>query len=161
MQKTAAFRILIGLLLLAACLLTFSCGQTPQDDASASVPESAGSAEPSAAEESVPEQDAAPAVKDLQGRIINVTWDDSKEGLEVEVDLRVLAEDRKGLLVDISRVTDEMGVSITALAAKSDRESAVANISMTVALTDTKQLDRIIARLKQIDSVADVYRAVV
>ena len=96
-----------------------------------------------------------------QGRIISVSWDDSKEGLEFEVDLRVLAEDRKGLLVDISRVTDEMGVTITALAAKSDRESAVANIAMTVALNDTKQLDRIIARLKQITGVADVYRAVV
>ena len=96
-----------------------------------------------------------------QGRIINVTWDESKEGLEFEVDLRVLAEDRKGLLVDISRVTDEMGVSITSLSAKSDRESSVANIQMTVALTDTKQLDRIISRLKQIDRVADVYRAVV
>jgi len=96
-----------------------------------------------------------------QGRVISVAWDDSKEGLEFEVDLRVLAEDRKGLLVDISRITEEMGVSITALAAKSDRESAVANISMTVALTDTKQLDRIIARLKQIPGIADVYRAVV
>ena len=96
-----------------------------------------------------------------QGRIINVAWDDTKDGLEFEVDLRVLAEDRKGLLVDISKVTDEMGVSISALAAKADRESAVANINLTVALTDTKQLDRIIAKFKQIPGVADVYRAVV
>ena len=104
MQKTAAFRILIGLFLLAACLLTFSCGQTPQGDVSASLPESAGSAEPSAAGESVPEQDAAPAVKDLQGRVINVLctdWSSSTvEGYTGEI---IYSTEENATAVDVAK----------------------------------------------------------
>ena len=76
------------------------------------------------------------------------------------MDVQILAEDRKGLFSDISRACEDMDVRISGINAKSSRES-IANITMTLCLSNTGQLDKILRILKNVPGVADVYRAIV
>ena len=93
-------------------------------------------------------------------RLISVEWDQEKDDLAYDVDVQILAEDRKGLFSDISRACEDMDVRISGINAKSSRES-IANITMTLCLSNTGQLDKILRILKNVPGVADVYRAIV
>jgi len=94
-------------------------------------------------------------------RLIAVQWDTGKDGqLSYDVDVCVLAHDRRGLFSDLSKVCDEINVDIIGVNARADKEN-VANITMTLSLNDTGQLEKLLTKLRNVNGVADVYRAVV
>ncbi|MDO4552235.1 MAG: bifunctional (p)ppGpp synthetase/guanosine-3',5'-bis(diphosphate) 3'-pyrophosphohydrolase [Bacillota bacterium] len=92
-------------------------------------------------------------------RFIKVEWDLEKEDMSYGADIHILAEDRKGLFSDISRVCEDMDVNISAVHAKSAGDN-VANVSLTVLISNTGQMERVLQRLRQVTGVADVYRAI-
>lgn len=91
-------------------------------------------------------------------RLIKVEWDIRKDNVSYDADIHILAEDRKGLFSDISRVCEDMDVHITGVNAKSGKEN-IANITMTLSLSNTLQLEKVLRQLRNVQGVADVYRS--
>lgn len=76
------------------------------------------------------------------------------------VRLLIRAEDRTGMLAEITRVISDAGSNIRALETRS--ENLYARIDILLEIVDRKQLDRILANLKRIAGVLEaerVYRA--
>lgn len=91
-------------------------------------------------------------------RIIKVDWDQQRKNVSYDAEIHILAEDRKGLFSEISRVCEDMDVHITGVNAKSSKEN-IANITMTISLSNTGQLEKVIRQLRSVGGVADVYRS--
>ncbi|MDD2215046.1 MAG: bifunctional (p)ppGpp synthetase/guanosine-3',5'-bis(diphosphate) 3'-pyrophosphohydrolase, partial [Eubacteriales bacterium] len=91
-------------------------------------------------------------------RFIKVDWDDQKSNQAYDVDIHILAEDRKGLFSDLSNLCEGMDVHITGVNAKSSKEN-IANITMTLSLSNTGQLEKVLRQLHRVQGVADVYRS--
>ncbi len=93
-------------------------------------------------------------------RLIEVEWNSEQSKTSYDLDICILAEDRKGLFSDLSRVCEDMDVHITGVNAKSAKEQ-VTNITMTVSITNTLQMEKLLRSLRNVQGVADVYRAIV
>jgi len=91
-------------------------------------------------------------------RFIDVQWSSEKQNISYNADIHILAEDRKGLLSDISRICEEMDVHIAGVNAKSGKEN-IANITMTLSLSNTGELAKVLRQLRNVAGVADVYRS--
>ncbi len=92
-------------------------------------------------------------------RFIDVEWDTQKENMSYDTDINILAEDRKGLFSDLSRVCEDMDVHITGVNAKSAKDGIV-NITMTLSISNTSQIEKVLRSLRNVMGVADVYRAI-
>ncbi|MGI6727826.1 MAG: RelA/SpoT family protein [Anaerovoracaceae bacterium] len=90
-------------------------------------------------------------------RFIKVEWDQQKTNASYDADIHILAEDRKGLFSGISKVCEDMDVHIVGVNAKSNKEN-IANITMTLSLSNTGQLEKVLRQLRNVQGVADVYR---
>lgn len=102
---------------------------------------------------SLPEEERA--------RCIQVSWDESKmDKASYDADFNILAEDRRGLIADLSRVCENHDVNITGVIAKSTKDHFV-NITMTLSISNTEQVERLLRLFKNVAGVVDVYRAVV
>jgi len=93
-------------------------------------------------------------------RLIAVEWDSQKGDIAYDTDINILAEDRKGLFSDISRVCEDMDVHIAGVNAKSARDGVV-NITMTLSISNTGQIEKVLRSLRNVPGVADVYRAII
>ncbi len=98
--------------------------------------------------------------EDERQRFIDVEWDKQKENMSYDTDINILAEDRKGLFSDLSRVCEDMDVHIAGVNAKSARDGIV-NITMTLSISNTGQIEKILRSLRSVQGVADVYRAII
>lgn len=92
------------------------------------------------------------------GRFIEVEWDNVDNKSSYDVDITILAEDRKGLFSDLSRVCEDMDVHITGVNAKSSKDQAT-TITMTLSISNTAQMEKIFRSLRNVFGVIDVYRA--
>ena len=98
--------------------------------------------------------------EDQRARLVAVRWND--QGLAAarafDVDVVVIAADRKGLLRDVSSVFSDEEVTVVAVQTQSDRRTDQATMRFTAEITDLAQLRRIMARLDQLPDVLDVRR---
>ncbi|MBQ7605906.1 MAG: bifunctional (p)ppGpp synthetase/guanosine-3',5'-bis(diphosphate) 3'-pyrophosphohydrolase, partial [Firmicutes bacterium] len=92
-----------------------------------------------------------------KARFIEVEWNDAKVGKDYEVTISMIADDRKGLFSDISKVCDDNDVSLTGINAKTTKDGSVI-IVMSIALKGTGQMEKILRSLRSIPSVSNVYR---
>ncbi|GHU49232.1 GTP pyrophosphokinase [Clostridia bacterium] len=92
-----------------------------------------------------------------KGRIIDVEWVSMDADSHYELDMSILAEDRKGMLSDISRVCEDMDVHITGVNAKSAKDGMV-SIQMTLSISSAGEIDRLLRLLKNVKSVEEVHR---
>ncbi len=99
---------------------------------------------------SLPEQERA--------RFIDVEWEDMKIGKSYSVDICVVAADRKGILSDISRVLEDMDIYLSGVNAKSGKDG-LANITLTLSVSGTQQMQRILRQLRLVPDVSNVFRA--
>lgn len=91
-------------------------------------------------------------------RFIPVQWNTEKQNIAYDADINILAEDRKGLFSDLSRICEDMDVHITGVNAKSAKDQVV-SITMTISITSTIQMEKVLRQLGAVAGVADVYRA--
>jgi GTP pyrophosphokinase len=91
-----------------------------------------------------------------QERLIEVEWDRGGEGVFLAT-LEVLAFDRSRLLSDVSRVVSEHHLNIVA-ARTATTPDRVSRMAFDVELADPAHLQSLIASLKHLDGVFDVYR---
>ncbi len=93
-----------------------------------------------------------------KARFIEVEWSSDENTISYNTDISVIAEDRKGMFADISRTCEDLDVHIAGVNAKSDRDNIV-HMTMTLALSDTGEIQKVLRNLKNISGVIDVYRS--
>lgn len=94
--------------------------------------------------------------RDEEDRLIEVKWYTAANAA-YKADITVMANDRTALLIEITNVIGESKIPLKAINARTTREQ-IALINLTLEITDTEQLDKIIKKLKKVDSVFEVTR---
>jgi guanosine-3',5'-bis(diphosphate) 3'-pyrophosphohydrolase len=89
-------------------------------------------------------------------RLIEVKWY-TAVNLAYIANITVLANDRVALLMDVTNAIGESKIPLKAMNARTTRDQ-VAIINLTLEIIDTEQLDKIIRKLKKLDSVFEVTR---
>ena len=92
-----------------------------------------------------------------QGRLIDVDWDLGDGEMYFEASITIVADDRKGLFSDVSKVCDDLDINLTGVHAQAD-PSGVSTLNLLLQITNTGDIDKIIGRFRQIKDVLDVYR---
>lgn len=93
-----------------------------------------------------------------QARLVDVAWAEAQPDSRFQVDIHVLAGDRKGLLRDISSVFANAEIDVIGVNTQSDLRNDRASMRFTAEVTDMAQLSWVIDRLAQIPDVLDVRR---
>ena len=95
-------------------------------------------------------------------RLIDCEWEeavlDNKTDETFDVTLRVYANNRTGLLVDLSRIFTEQDIDIQYINTRISKAN-VATIELKFAIKTRQELSQMIARIRQVDSVIDIQRA--
>jgi len=90
-------------------------------------------------------------------RLIDVYWDERGEQDSYQVEISILAHDRRHLLADISNAISEEKVSIITAQLQAMKD-VTANFNMTIEVKSQNQYDRVVGRLKAIRDVIEVRR---
>lgn len=90
-------------------------------------------------------------------RLIEVKWY-AAASLAYKAEINVLANDRALLLMEITNTIAEAKIPLKAINARTSRDQ-IAMIKLTLEIINTEQLDKIIKRLKKVDSVFEVTRS--
>ena len=98
-----------------------------------------------------------------RSRLIEAEWLAPAEGSKAEThrysaELQIYANNRKGLMVDISKVFTTEDMDITSMNVRTNKHGR-ATFSISFDVTGTEELNRLISKLRQIDSVLDIERA--
>jgi GTP pyrophosphokinase len=93
-----------------------------------------------------------------QARLVEVAWSGAQDEARFQVDIQILAGDRKGLLRDISSVFANAEIDVLGVNTQSDRRHERANMRFTAEVNDMQQLSTVIDKLAQIPDVLDVRR---
>ncbi len=91
------------------------------------------------------------------GRLLQVEWDLNKSQMNFDAAITVLADDRKGLFADISRIMEEMDVNINSANAKSDK-TGLCTMNFVISISNTGDIEKVLARIRQVKGVLDVFR---
>ena len=92
-----------------------------------------------------------------QARLVEVEWGDS-DIHNYPVNLLIQANDRHGLLTDISRTLSDDKVNVVAVNTMSNKKDQSARMSVTIEIRDLQQLSRIMDKISQLRNVIDVTR---
>lgn len=93
---------------------------------------------------------------ELKGRWVEVSWSKSNQE-SYKATLDIVANDRNGLLADVSSVLSEMRFPIHELSAK-ELKNGNANIVITIGIAGVDQLKNVMTRLRKINGVISVDR---
>ncbi|XJS11742.1 RelA/SpoT family protein [Aerococcaceae bacterium WGS1372] len=95
---------------------------------------------------------------ELNNRLIDVQWDQEFQPAEEYVsELFIIGFDRSGLINDVLHVVSHTVKNLISVNGKRDKNS-MATVSLKVAISNTKQLDDLINKLKNIPDVYEVKR---
>lgn len=92
-------------------------------------------------------------------RLIDAEWqseDIAKDQL-FTAEINVYANNRTGLLVDVSRLFTERKIDIASINVRTSKQGT-ATISITFDVHSSEELDQMIAKLRQVESVLDIER---
>ena len=98
-------------------------------------------------------------VKDLlkeENRIIDVSWVEEKQA-SYNVDIEISANDRSGLLADITKALSNTKANIVGINARTGRDR-IAIIELTVETKNIDELNSILKAIRKVDSVYEVTR---
>jgi len=90
-------------------------------------------------------------------RRMDVQWVKSRD-LTYQTKLNIYADDRPGLLADLTNILSGESVNITKVESHSPGPNHPAVVEMTLEVVDVKQLQRIIAAMKRVPEVREVSR---
>ncbi|MCG3201611.1 MAG: GTP pyrophosphokinase [Gammaproteobacteria bacterium] len=99
----------------------------------------------------------AKLIRERPERIVEVSWGESA-GAHHRVSIDIEANDRRGLLRDVSDMLSNQKVDIVAVKSYSDARSGKAHMIFTVLVADVRQLEHIMRRLERIKDVLHARR---
>ena len=93
-------------------------------------------------------------------RMIEAEWQgfSGGSGEKYATEITIYANNRTGLLVDLSKVFTERGIDLTGINSRLSKQGT-ATLSVSFEISGTEELNRIIEKIRQIDSVIDIERA--
>ncbi len=100
---------------------------------------------------------ASPKDAERASRLIEVFWSEEKTSGAFQVELTIMAHDRRNLLADVSNAIADEKVSIIS-GNMSSLKDVTATLIMTLEVSNQTQYDRVIGRLKAIKDVIEVRR---
>jgi GTP pyrophosphokinase len=93
-------------------------------------------------------------------RLVDVRWSEAQTENVYPVDILIHANDRKGLLRDISSILTNEEVDVIGVKTSSDRKRETASMRFTVEIVDGQQLRHLLAKVEQVPDVIDVKRQI-
>ncbi len=92
-------------------------------------------------------------------RLIDAEWEDTEEnsGEKYVAEIKIFANNRNGLLADVSKALTEKNINILALNTRANKQN-VATMSITIEISGKDELIRVIDKMRQIESVVDIER---
>ncbi|WP_286262520.1 GTP diphosphokinase [Thalassotalea atypica] len=90
-------------------------------------------------------------------REIEVQWANNEQQT-YQATLQVTASDRQGLLRDISTIIANERVHIVGMASHSDEQKRTTRMSLTLEISNSEMLSRLLVKLRQLDDIIDVKR---
>jgi guanosine-3',5'-bis(diphosphate) 3'-pyrophosphohydrolase len=91
-------------------------------------------------------------------RFIDVSWADSKKSSYITT-VQVEAEDRNGILFDVSAMISELKLSCKSINARVNKKG-IAVMTLGLEISDKSDLEKVVKRLKQVSGVLHVTRSV-
>lgn len=101
-----------------------------------------------------------PNVADLmteEERLIEVEWNNQTK-VVYNADVEIRANDRKGLLAEITIIIDESKVNIVSFHSRTTKDK-MAIINFILEISDIDELNKLIRKFRKIEGVVDVFRA--
>ncbi len=95
-----------------------------------------------------------------RARLVDAMWAQQQEDSRFVADIHLFAQDRKGLLRDITSVFANAEISVLGVSSQSDRREERANMRITVEVSDMDELGQVMGQLAQIPDVIDVRRQI-
>jgi GTP pyrophosphokinase len=92
-----------------------------------------------------------------QARLIEVEWGDT-DVQNYPVNILIQANDRHGLLSDITRTLSDDKVNVLAINTMSNKKDQTARMAVTIEIRDLQQLTRIMDKISQLRNVIEVTR---
>ena len=97
-----------------------------------------------------------------RSRLIEAEWDkNTMKGSQDETylaEINIYANNRSGLLVDISRIFTEAGIDIQSINSKASKQG-VMTVTLGFEIHNTAELEGTINKLRRVDSIIDIERA--
>lgn len=91
-------------------------------------------------------------------RLIEVKWND-KEDIALQAEMQILAADKSGLLIDITKILTELKIEVVSIYARTNKNKE-AMLNLTVKIDNVKKLEKLMQKVKSIKEVIDVYRVI-
>ena len=96
---------------------------------------------------------------DERGRLIDAEWQEPDEsgGELYTAEIKIFGNNRTGLLVDISKIFTERKIDITSIHSRTSKQGT-STISMSFEVPSREELNRLIEKIRQVESVLDIER---
>ena len=92
-------------------------------------------------------------------RLVDAEWEhDDKDGQLYTVEINVYANNRTGLLVDISKIFTERKIDLAAINVRTSKQGT-ATIDMSFDVHNNEELNSLIEKVRQVESVIDIERS--
>ena len=93
-------------------------------------------------------------------RLIEAEWqqiDFQKEGEKYNADIKIFANNRTGLIVDVSKVVTERKIEMKSLNCRTNKQGT-ATIDIGFEISGIEQLNELISKLRAVPGVIDIER---
>ena len=94
-----------------------------------------------------------------RSRLITAEWEDNdlEEGGQYLAELKIFADDRRGLLLDVSKEFTEEKIDVKSMNTRTSKKGT-ATMEMGFVVHGREELNRVIGKLRQIENVIDIER---
>ena len=95
-----------------------------------------------------------------RARLIEAEWQTNNTGDELyPTEIAVYANHRVGVLNDLTKIFLEMNINITSVSTRTTKKG-IATINLCFNITGIEQLNKVIAKIRNLDSIIDIERTV-
>ena len=95
-----------------------------------------------------------------RGRLIDAEWQapEHTSNEKYEAEIKIFANDRSGLLADIAKALTEKNINILSMNTRTNKQGE-ATLQLTFEISNKDELERIVDKIRNIESVIDIERA--
>ena len=92
-------------------------------------------------------------------RLMEADWQEEREkGEKYLVEIQIFCNNRTGLLADISKIFTERNIDVQSMNSRTSKQE-IATISMSFMIGGKDELNKLVDKIRMVDSVLDIVRA--
>lgn len=93
-----------------------------------------------------------------RNRIIDAEWQtDAAPSNTYMTEINIYADDRNGILFDITKILSELNINVSSINSRTSKQGK-ATITLSFAIKSVEQLNTIIAKIRNVESIIDIER---